>query len=340
MSKVDYAIRGGRGNTAMNAIKQAKQTKKRNTIKRMYEDLISRREQGAKILYDDAVNVYGDGVKEFIPPMDLYYNDEGLFEPHKYAKSVKVGLDKYKEARAKQEEELRKKEEEEAKKQRLIQQQEAIFGAKPNTAEEAYRAGAFSTIGEPLEEGAADLAKHGWPGQRDLWQNYRAGQQDIVSEEDINRLIASYRTRKTAIESQLKNIPKVTTDPQTLEAKPNPQYTRLQNELDQLDIDINAMKSKRKQIAGNRYKQAEEELQRKREAEREAAEAAAANQPPPEEDKGWLGNVTSTIGGWFGGENNDPAPAQSGPKPGDVEQGFEFIGGDPADPQNWRPVGR
>ena len=31
-------------------------------------------------------------------------------------------------------------------------------------------------------------------------------------------------------------------------------------------------------------------------------------------------------------------PQSGGPQPGTVEDGYEFQGGDPADPQNWRPV--
>lgn len=32
-------------------------------------------------------------------------------------------------------------------------------------------------------------------------------------------------------------------------------------------------------------------------------------------------------------------PQQSGPKPGTIEDGHEFIGGDPSNPASWRPVG-
>jgi len=32
-------------------------------------------------------------------------------------------------------------------------------------------------------------------------------------------------------------------------------------------------------------------------------------------------------------------PQSSGPKPGTIEEGHEFIGGDPSDPKSWRPVG-
>jgi hypothetical protein len=31
--------------------------------------------------------------------------------------------------------------------------------------------------------------------------------------------------------------------------------------------------------------------------------------------------------------------SQSGPQPGQVEDGFQFMGGDPADQRNWKPAG-
>lgn len=34
-----------------------------------------------------------------------------------------------------------------------------------------------------------------------------------------------------------------------------------------------------------------------------------------------------------------PAPAQGGPQPGTVEDGYQFMGGNPADPNAWKPVG-
>jgi hypothetical protein len=32
------------------------------------------------------------------------------------------------------------------------------------------------------------------------------------------------------------------------------------------------------------------------------------------------------------------APANAGPQPGSIENGYEFVGGDPADPKSWRPA--
>jgi hypothetical protein len=40
----------------------------------------------------------------------------------------------------------------------------------------------------------------------------------------------------------------------------------------------------------------------------------------------------------FGGGRGSEAPADRGPQPGDIESGFRFKGGNPADQKNWEPA--
>lgn len=44
--------------------------------------------------------------------------------------------------------------------------------------------------------------------------------------------------------------------------------------------------------------------------------------------------------GWFNSGTNISYTPASGPAPGTIEDGFQFIGGDPSDSSNWQPVGR
>lgn len=92
----EFYTRGGLMNSAQDLVNSLVKTKRTNALKKAYEDYLSAGEAGGKALYQDALNTYGEDVKGYVPPPQLFYDEQtGSFLPHQYAQAVYVGSQKY-----------------------------------------------------------------------------------------------------------------------------------------------------------------------------------------------------------------------------------------------------
>jgi len=92
----DFYNRGGLGATIDVATQQQAQKQGRAAMQKQYEDLLAKGEKAGDAIYSSAVKKYGDGIKEYIPPKDLYYDQKsGEFDGHEYAKHVFIGIEKF-----------------------------------------------------------------------------------------------------------------------------------------------------------------------------------------------------------------------------------------------------
>lgn len=99
--KFDYALRGGYGNTAMGVMRDIEKKKVMKSLQNKYENLVAKGERGADDVIESAVQNYGEGVREYVPPKEYFYDPAtGQFLAHKYFESAYVGVQKYKEAKA------------------------------------------------------------------------------------------------------------------------------------------------------------------------------------------------------------------------------------------------
>jgi hypothetical protein len=96
-SSAEFFARGGLSNSVKQIANEVTGQNRIKVYQNAYERLLQMGEQGADLVYDDAVKTYGEDVKEWIPPKMYFFDDKGTFMPHKYAQSVYVGIQKFKE---------------------------------------------------------------------------------------------------------------------------------------------------------------------------------------------------------------------------------------------------
>jgi hypothetical protein len=116
-SESDFFARGGLTNTANDAMNKIAQRKQQRFLQQAYEQYLEMGEKGADVVYNDAIakystkdadgNVIDDEVKTYLPPKDVYYDDNGRFMSHQYAQAIYVGVNKYKEKHDKDLEDLK-----------------------------------------------------------------------------------------------------------------------------------------------------------------------------------------------------------------------------------------
>lgn len=109
MSRASFYARRGLNNTAKNIVNNIQKDKKIREDKAAYENYLAAGERGADNLYNEMVKTYGEDIKQWIPPKELFYDNDGVFSPHKYAQSVFLGFLKYNEKLEKLKELQRKK---------------------------------------------------------------------------------------------------------------------------------------------------------------------------------------------------------------------------------------
>jgi hypothetical protein len=92
----DFNARGGISSTYKNTYNNLVAQKRQKEVQKNYEKLLLGGEQAADAAYNDFVKAYGDEIKGWIPPKDLFYDDKtGAFLPHKYYESMYVGKQKF-----------------------------------------------------------------------------------------------------------------------------------------------------------------------------------------------------------------------------------------------------
>lgn len=161
-----FAARGGIGNTAKQTANGIYSEIEKKRLKKMYEEYLLAGERGADTLYNDAIQTYGEGIRDWIPPKQFYYDEKGIFLPDKYAQSVFVGTQKFKLEQAKQQKLL----EEQARKRQEAQIVGQSIGAAKSPQEAAATAGmagvnpqdydkAFKTIPDPNAKEPYEIEK-------------------------------------------------------------------------------------------------------------------------------------------------------------------------------------
>ncbi len=102
MGTFEFLARGGIDNTAKGLANNISEKRRKKEQIAQFEKLLSMNEQGGKLLYDDAIKTYGPEIREWIPPVSFFYDQEtGAFMPYKYAERVAYGITAYEKAKAK-----------------------------------------------------------------------------------------------------------------------------------------------------------------------------------------------------------------------------------------------
>ncbi len=92
----EFTARGGIGNTAMQTVNKVRNHMNKKKLEDMYIQLLEAGERGAEAAYNDAVKTYGQEVTNWIPEKSLFYDESGIFLPHKYYQSMALGIKKFK----------------------------------------------------------------------------------------------------------------------------------------------------------------------------------------------------------------------------------------------------
>jgi hypothetical protein len=101
----DFNARGGISNTFQETYNNIISQKRQRAIQKGFEKILQGGEAAADAAYNDYVRVYGEEIKDWIPPKDLFYDDKtGAFLPYKYYESLVVGKNKYLDHKRKQDE--------------------------------------------------------------------------------------------------------------------------------------------------------------------------------------------------------------------------------------------
>lgn len=157
-----FYARGGLTNTAKNIVNNITRDRQYRESQGKYEQLLAAGERGADNLYNEAIQTYGDQIKNWIPPKIFFYDNDGVFMPHKYAQSVYLGLLKFEENQKKDNEKLAKR----AEYQTIagaIQGAPTQQAAAANVAQLGYNpeeySKTYSTIPTAKDEASANLDK-------------------------------------------------------------------------------------------------------------------------------------------------------------------------------------
>ena len=96
MGTFEYLARGGIENSAKRLANKIAIQQREKQQKQQYEQLLEMGEKGAAMLYQDALNTYGEPIRNWIPPTTFFYDEKtGAFMPHEYAKKVAYGIQMY-----------------------------------------------------------------------------------------------------------------------------------------------------------------------------------------------------------------------------------------------------
>lgn len=102
MGTFEYLARGGIENSAKKVTNQIVAKRRQQQMRAQFEQLLEMNEKGADILYNDAVQTYGDAIKNWIPPKTFFYDQKtGAFMPYKYAEHVAYGVNMFEKAKQK-----------------------------------------------------------------------------------------------------------------------------------------------------------------------------------------------------------------------------------------------
>ena len=134
MGTFEYLARGGIENTAKKLYNTINEKRNRKKLEIEYEQLLSMGEKGADILYQDAINTYGQGITQWIPRKTAFYDKTtGAFQPHNYAEKVAYGIAmfeaKLEKERLAEQERLAKEQEQQAREQGLKTVGDIVSGA-------------------------------------------------------------------------------------------------------------------------------------------------------------------------------------------------------------------
>lgn len=154
MTRSSFYARGGLTNTGKAIMNSILQRKKEREDLAKYEEYLIAGERGAGELYNNMVKQFGEEIKNWIPPKELFYDESGIFLPHKYAQSVKLGYLKFVESQEKLKGAQLKKEEYQtisgalggAQTRQEASAKIAALGYDPNAYEGAYKT--IPTIGD------------------------------------------------------------------------------------------------------------------------------------------------------------------------------------------------
>lgn len=110
-SRAEFYARGGIENTAKRVINRIAERKREREQIARYEEYLAAGERGAEEAYREAVQIYGEEVKKYIPPVSLFYDEKGIFLPHKYAQHAFLGMVKFLDEKEKRGQQAQEKQE-------------------------------------------------------------------------------------------------------------------------------------------------------------------------------------------------------------------------------------
>jgi len=130
-SQHEYYMRGGPVNTLASTVKNVADRRMRQGLKKKFEQLLARGEQGVDRVYEEAVEKYGQAnVSEYVPPKELFRDPQtGQIDPYKYYEHMALGIKKLKE-RIERDRRFRYKQKQQQLQQRRQQHLEQYRGAR------------------------------------------------------------------------------------------------------------------------------------------------------------------------------------------------------------------
>lgn len=102
--RVRTNLAGGAVEGATRGIEQAKIEQLKAGVRGEFEKMLMKQERGVDEFVQSAINKYGPGIVEFLPPKELFYDSNGDFQPVEYYKHALVGIKEYRPIRGKEQE--------------------------------------------------------------------------------------------------------------------------------------------------------------------------------------------------------------------------------------------
>jgi hypothetical protein len=176
-NQFEFVARGGISNTANEYVQSAGRQMRMQDQMKQFETILAGQEKSAKAVYDDAVGLYGEEIKSWIPVPEMFIDEStGAFMPMQYQKALFTGVQEF------------KKMQKEQKAQEIAGSREERMAAAQNET--------ISQGQERLKQGAQGLAQTG---------AYQKGQLAIGQERNRIETVKAGKTAQTDSEKAIKD---------------------------------------------------------------------------------------------------------------------------------------
>jgi uncharacterized protein YdcH (DUF465 family) len=96
-NQFEFVARGGVSNTANEYVQNAGRQMRMQDQMKQFETILAGQEKSAKAVYDDAVGLYGEEIKNWIPVPEMFIDEStGAFMPMQYQKALFTGVQEFK----------------------------------------------------------------------------------------------------------------------------------------------------------------------------------------------------------------------------------------------------